>query len=563
MNKTRIKSGTRLRDVAEAAGVSMATVSAVVNGHADQYGIALATRQRVEELIRQMDYTPSIAARDMAAGRNPLLGLAIAANAPATDQLIAAIQIPLTVAGYRLMVTHLPADATVAATLIDDFMHAGIAGLIYCPAATGSSPLPDADCPTIAIGMPVTGFPAIYEDEREAGRRLARRLLDKGHRAIAVVGVTTPQTPVVGGFAETCAQAGVTPRLCGSVPEYIPLMGAIPAAFCVSSATLLELYCQSLGAGRRPGTDLAVVAADKQGLASHLIPRPVAYQPNTTQLGQAAARFIQLAIQGSTPGDVRLDPVISEGDSISMPVVKPIIVPIPEQAHIVRPQPEPQAQARPVVIPTPVIPIPQPIAPVPVAAAERASHIEEERAPAESHPMWEGQSPAATEVEGNPVDTIAEALPQTPDPVPTMSPEQPEESIPVPEPVIEPEPVTVPDPVVAPELVIPLEPAPIPDPEPAPEVAPPVVIAPPPEPPPPPVEPAIVIVEEPAPVTIAVPLSPIEASPVSPPEVIAQPPVVAEPLPQEPEVVIENVPTGEPEAPSDPIPATGTEVPQA
>ncbi|MEI8121086.1 MAG: LacI family DNA-binding transcriptional regulator [bacterium] len=56
MHTTRIKSGTRLRDVAAAAGVSMATASAVVNGRAEQYGIAPATRRRIEDLIRLMDY---------------------------------------------------------------------------------------------------------------------------------------------------------------------------------------------------------------------------------------------------------------------------------------------------------------------------------------------------------------------------------------------------------------------------------------------------------------------------------------------------------------------------
>ena len=67
------------------------------------------------------------------------------------------------------------------------------------------------------------------------------------------------------------------------------------------------------GAGLRPGTHLAVVAVDNQGVAPHLVPRPVALQPGTVQLGQAAARLIQQAIQGSAPGDTRFDPVISDG----------------------------------------------------------------------------------------------------------------------------------------------------------------------------------------------------------------------------------------------------------
>jgi DNA-binding LacI/PurR family transcriptional regulator len=62
MNNKRIKTGVRLRDVATAAGVSSATVSAVVNGRAQQYGICQATQEKVQGLIRQMGYSPSLAA---------------------------------------------------------------------------------------------------------------------------------------------------------------------------------------------------------------------------------------------------------------------------------------------------------------------------------------------------------------------------------------------------------------------------------------------------------------------------------------------------------------------
>ena len=55
--------------MAEAAGVSKTTVSLVVNGQADKVGISLATRQRVEAIVREMGYVPSPAALAMATGR--------------------------------------------------------------------------------------------------------------------------------------------------------------------------------------------------------------------------------------------------------------------------------------------------------------------------------------------------------------------------------------------------------------------------------------------------------------------------------------------------------------
>ncbi len=69
MRKIRIKSGARIRDVADVAGIFKTTVLLVANGRAEQVGICLESRQRVEAVIRQLGYMPSSAALEMATGR--------------------------------------------------------------------------------------------------------------------------------------------------------------------------------------------------------------------------------------------------------------------------------------------------------------------------------------------------------------------------------------------------------------------------------------------------------------------------------------------------------------
>ena len=496
MNTTRVKSGTRLRDVAAAAGVSMATVSAVVNGRAEQYGIAPATRRRIEDLIRQMDYTPSIAARDMAAGRNPLLGLAIAAGAPASDHLIEAIQTPLAAAGFRLLVMHLPSDTGAAESMLDDFTHAGIAGLIYCPPSSGVGPLPDGDCPAIAIDGSVSGLPAVYADEREAGRQLARRFVDNGHRAIAVMGSSGSHPEVLGGFMEVCAQTGVVTRSFGSVSEFTPFMTTIPAVLCISSAVLLEVYSEAWNTGNRPGSGLSVVAVDDQGLAGHLNPRPVVYQPNTVELGRTAARLIQQAIQGSIPGDVRLASVISEGTSIRPWVTS-------SQPSVPKSQPPPQVQTRPVA--PPVIPaarsepaervvvgavsVPSTPAVSSVVAAANPEPAEGVPGGTDPEPAIPAVSSVVAAVPGGTVPEPVTPVEPPPEPIPVITPQEPvsdeprpPEEVSQPTPVVtilvvpevvdqSPAPATEPVVVVAPEPEPPVEPVPAPAPEPTPDEA--------------------------------------------------------------------------------------------
>ena len=64
----------RLRDVAELAGVSIRTVSNVVNGYAP---VSDATRRRVEAAVEQIGYRPNVLARNLRRGRSGLLALVV------------------------------------------------------------------------------------------------------------------------------------------------------------------------------------------------------------------------------------------------------------------------------------------------------------------------------------------------------------------------------------------------------------------------------------------------------------------------------------------------------
>jgi DNA-binding LacI/PurR family transcriptional regulator len=158
MARKRIKAGARQRDVAAVAGVSTATVSAVVNGRASQYGICRATEEKVQAVIRQMGYAPSLSALDMVAGRNSLVGLAITADYPGSDRLIAAMEPALAQAGFRLLVACLPADPVAAVARISNLARYDIGGLAIFPAR--ALPLPGIGCPVVMVGRAGVGLPA-------------------------------------------------------------------------------------------------------------------------------------------------------------------------------------------------------------------------------------------------------------------------------------------------------------------------------------------------------------------------------------------------------------------
>jgi hypothetical protein len=196
MTKGRIKGGARLRDVAAAAGVSNATVSAVVNGRAEQYGICRATQAKVQAAVRQLGYTPSLAALDMVSGRNSLVGLALSSDFPAAGRLIAALEPALSLAGHRLIVICLPTDPQVAAARISELIRFGIAGLVLFPAC--ATALSGLNCPSVMIGgLPADTDPAaVVELGQTAARLLQQAIQGATTETIRLDPVIAPRVPV-------------------------------------------------------------------------------------------------------------------------------------------------------------------------------------------------------------------------------------------------------------------------------------------------------------------------------------------------------------------------------
>src|SRR6266550_6609792 len=104
------------RDVAERAGVSIATVSRVLNDRAD---VSVETRERVREVARSVGYSADPAARALATQRTRLVGVVVGDNAGHRDlsllffgKVLAAISRRLAHSEYEALLLEAP-DATV------------------------------------------------------------------------------------------------------------------------------------------------------------------------------------------------------------------------------------------------------------------------------------------------------------------------------------------------------------------------------------------------------------------------------------------------------------------
>ncbi len=181
----------RLKDVAERAGVSVKTVSNVVNGYVH---VRPDTRARVERAIAELRYRPNLSARNLRTGRTGVIALAV----PQLDQPYFAELAQHVVAaaarhGWTVLIDQtggtLEQERTVAAGIRDHL----IDGLIISPLALSADDLAAGvdGTPKVLLGERVDHGLAdhVMIDNVCAAREMTGHLATLGRRRIAAIGV--------------------------------------------------------------------------------------------------------------------------------------------------------------------------------------------------------------------------------------------------------------------------------------------------------------------------------------------------------------------------------------
>jgi DNA-binding LacI/PurR family transcriptional regulator len=182
-----------LTSIAAAAGVSVSTVSKVLNGRTD---VAPATRERIGLLLRQHGYQPG--ARLDFGVVDLLLGLgkgqpAMTQHDPWTEQLIHGTVAAAAEAGHSVVVT--PVDS---AEEFDRWLELatvrgthGALSVVHLPRGTELQRLAAAGIPVVVIDPATEPGPdvrSVGTTNWQGGLTATRHLIELGHRRIAVIG---------------------------------------------------------------------------------------------------------------------------------------------------------------------------------------------------------------------------------------------------------------------------------------------------------------------------------------------------------------------------------------
>jgi len=180
-----------MKDVAALAGVSVGTVSNVVNS---PNMVAEPTRQRVELAIAKLGWVPNESARQLRAGRSRSIGMVVMdiANPFFTDLVLGA-EDWLNERGYSVQVANSSQQPSREHAQLALFEQQRVRGVLYAPIwglDERVQHLRGRDIPVVLLDRAGNegDFCSVSVDDVEGGRLAISHLLDQGHRNIAFVG---------------------------------------------------------------------------------------------------------------------------------------------------------------------------------------------------------------------------------------------------------------------------------------------------------------------------------------------------------------------------------------
>jgi DNA-binding LacI/PurR family transcriptional regulator len=213
----------RIADVAALAGVGVATVSRVMNGSAH---VRPATRDRVLQAIRALNYRPSSVARNLSLQRTMVVAALLPwFTNPSAVQRVRGIVEGLSSSQYDLMVFDIESEARQrrAFELFDRGDRAdGLLVVSTLPPEQEVERIRAARIPCILVDAVHPALPSIAVDDVAGGEVATRHLVELGHRRIALIGDPPPEFRFewsrdrTHGYERALRQAGIEVR-----PEYV------------------------------------------------------------------------------------------------------------------------------------------------------------------------------------------------------------------------------------------------------------------------------------------------------------------------------------------------------
>src|SRR5215208_5180100 len=208
----------RIKDVAERAGVSPATVSRVLNGATS---VRAEYRERVLRVIEELGYRPNRLASNLRRQKAEMIGVVVSdIENPHFTQMVRAVEDAAFRRGYRVLLCNTDENPEKQKAYLQVLAAERVLGVLISPSDPAGEEIPEL----IELGIPVIACDRSVDDPRAdavivdnaAGTRLATEFLIRaGHERIGFVsGLDDIETSVERqlGYERAMREAGIEPR---------------------------------------------------------------------------------------------------------------------------------------------------------------------------------------------------------------------------------------------------------------------------------------------------------------------------------------------------------------
>lgn len=276
-----------IKDVAAAAGVSVTTVSHILN-EVEGKRINPETRQRVVATARQLGYAPNGLARGLRTKRSNTIGFISdqIATTPYAGRIILGAQEAAAEHDLLLLMLNTGGDPELERKEIDLLLQRQVDGVLYASMFHRVVEVPEQlrSVPTVLLDARSDdpSVPSVVPDEVQGGATVVRELLRHGHRRIGFINNFEDIPATHGrlkGYRHALAEADiahdpglVVSEICDAGGGYraaLTLLQASPrptALFCFNDPTAMGAYRAAAELGLSVPADLSVIGFDNQEL---------------------------------------------------------------------------------------------------------------------------------------------------------------------------------------------------------------------------------------------------------------------------------------------------------
>lgn len=314
---------TTMKEIAKELGVSVVTVSKVLRNHED---ISEATRKRVLDLVRELNYTPNLAARGLVTGKTYLVGLVVPDLLhPFFAQVAKSLSKGLLKKGYCLLISTSEEDPELEEHEINRLLSRRLDALVVASSAANSSlfeRIQKQGMPFVLIDRNFPGFDATYvgADDEAIGALATEHLIEIGCKKIAHLRGpdNSPGAGRLKGYQKALAKHKLK-----SMPGYVTMPRTVDVQSRENGADLMRellalhprpdgVFCYNdpmaigaihtiLDAGLRVPADIAVIGSGNLHYDTELQVPLSSVDQQTDVIGERAARLTLSLMESKTP----------------------------------------------------------------------------------------------------------------------------------------------------------------------------------------------------------------------------------------------------------------------